>query len=231
MGTKFCLTFALKESIEDDPIDALSVREDPMHPFYHDILLDRDGTVIEDRHYLHDPDQIRFLPGALPGLQALVRAGCRLFVVTNQSGIGRGYFSRDDYDNVERRLDHLLARHGVVLSASAYCPHSPSDTCSCRKPAPGLVQTLIEHHGLQPRRSIVIGDKKSDIRLAETAGLGGGILVATGKGRQEAEHLGCPPLGEEAYLECEQSPAGAPVLFARDLEAAAEWILKAPPAA
>lgn len=196
-----------------------------MQPRFSDIVLDRDGTVIEDRHYLCAPEDIRFLPGAVTALQRLTHAGCRLFVLTNQSGIGRGYFSQEQYHAVQRHLDQLLAHYGVVLNASLFCPHAPSAACSCRKPAPGMLRALEHDHGLVPRRSIVIGDKRSDLQLAQTGELAGAILVATGKGEETAQSLDLAPLQHHAYREGEYAPGIGHFVFARDLTAAAQWLV------
>ncbi|NHZ48831.1 HAD-IIIA family hydrolase, partial [Nitratidesulfovibrio liaohensis] len=112
------------------------------------VLLDRDGTVIEDRHYLSDPSGVTLLPGAARGLAALAAAGARLFLVTNQSGIARGYFTEADLHACNARLDELLGEHGVSLADTAFCPHGPDDGCACRKPAPGMWLTLRDRHGL-----------------------------------------------------------------------------------
>jgi len=93
------------------------------------VLLDRDGTVIEDRHYLSDPSGVALLPGAAAGLAALAAAGARLFLVTNQSGIGRGYFTEADLHACNARLSDLLRGHGVCLADTAFCPHGPDDGC------------------------------------------------------------------------------------------------------
>lgn len=204
--------------------DARSPYGGAMQPRLSDIVLDRDGTVIEDRHYLCTPEDVCFLPGAVAALQRLTRAGCRLFVLTNQSGIGRGYFSQEQYYAVQRHLDHLLAHYGVVLNASLFCPHSPTAACSCRKPAPGLIHALEHDHGLEPGRSIVIGDKASDLQLAQTGGLAGAVLVATGKGEDTAQSLGLAPLQHEAYREEQHASGMGRFVFARDLQAAAEWL-------
>ncbi len=102
-------------------------------------LLDRDGTIIAERSYLSDPDQVELLPGTVEGLRRLQRMGCGLVVITNQSGIGRGYFTETQLARIHERMKALLAREQVRLDGIYICPHRPEEHCSCRKPEPGLV--------------------------------------------------------------------------------------------
>ena len=148
------------------------------------VLLDRDGTIIADRHYLKDPAGVELLPGAAAGLKALQELGLGLLVVSNQSGLGRGYFREEDLWAVHMRLRQLLADQGVQLEGSYYCPHTPDDACACRKPGTGLVQEAAASHGLEPSQCFVIGDKLSDVALGLALG-GVSILVRTGQGREQ----------------------------------------------
>ena len=102
------------------------------------VFLDRDGTLVRDAGYVHRIEDYALLPGVVPALRRLAAAGFGLAVVTNQSGIGRGLFSLADYHAFERHLEADLARQGVPLAASFFCPHRPDEGCACRKPAPGL---------------------------------------------------------------------------------------------
>lgn len=147
-------------------------------------FLDRDGTIIVERHYLHDPAAVVLLPGAVDGLRALQELGFRLVVVTNQSGVGRGYFTQADVDAVHARLEALLATAGVRLDGIYCCPHRPEEGCACRKPATGLVDRACAELGLDPRTSVMIGDKASDIELGARCGMAT-ILVRTGYGAGE----------------------------------------------
>lgn len=195
------------------------------------VLLDRDGTVIEDRHYLSDPEGVVLLPGAARGLAALVAAGARLFLVTNQSGIGRGYFGAAALRACNTRLGALLHRHGVVLTDTAFCPHAPDDGCVCRKPAPGMWRLLRDRHGLNAATAAMVGDKAEDVAFGRAAGLGRVVLVLTGKGRAAARALSVPVPEGDAPV-CEPDPAGLaarpdwPHAVARDLAAAAAWLLR-----
>lgn len=157
------------------------------------IVLDRDGTIIEDRHYLHDPAGVRLLPGAARALAAQSAKGIRLFVATNQSGIGRGYFRIRDYKSVQEEMLRLLACQGAGIEKSVFCPHAPEEECSCRKPKTGMWESLSRECGLRPQETAVIGDKASDILFGRNSGLGLCILVMTGDGRKEAEKLNIRP--------------------------------------
>ncbi len=154
------------------------------------VFLDRDGTVVEEVKYLADPARVVLIPGALEALAALRAAGYALVVVTNQSGIARGFFSEEDYHAVARRLDELLAGAGLVLDATHFCPHHPeiSGACDCRKPATGLHRKAAEELGLDLTRSYFVGDRVLDLLPALELG-GEGILVRTGYGRREEEEL------------------------------------------
>jgi len=140
-----------------------------------------------EREYLADPEGVELIPGAVDGLRALQKAGFALVVVTNQSGIARGLYDRAAFDAVQRRLEELLAAQGILLDGVYLCPHHPDvdGPCDCRKPAPGLYRRAADQLGLDPARSLFIGDKLSDVQPA--AGFGGtGVLVRTGYGAASA---------------------------------------------
>jgi D-glycero-D-manno-heptose 1,7-bisphosphate phosphatase len=145
------------------------------------VLLDRDGTIIVERHYLADPNGVELLPGAIEGLRHIRDLGLGLVVVTNQSGVGRGFFDVQRVEMVHTRLREMLAQHGICLDGVYFCPHSPEDGCECRKPRPGLVHRAAEELHFDPQAAFVIGDKPCDIelgwRLRATT-----VLVKTGYG-------------------------------------------------
>lgn len=145
------------------------------------VLLDRDGTIIEDKHYLSDPEGVELLPGAAKGLKRMQDLGFGLAVLSNQSGIGRGYFDAASVDACNERLAELLAEHGVAIDGFYYCPHGPDEGCGCRKPAPGLMEQAARELGFDPGESIMIGDKSADMGLGRGVGATT-ILVLTGKG-------------------------------------------------
>jgi histidinol-phosphate phosphatase family protein len=152
------------------------------------VFLDRDGTIIHDAHYLADPAGVRLLPGAAEAIARLNAAGIPVVVATNQSGIGRGYFSEADFLAVQARVEELLAAEGAKVDAVYHCPHAPDaePPCDCRKPGVGLFLRAAEEHGLDPARSWYVGDRLRDLAPAERLG-GRGILVRAGAGHGEAE--------------------------------------------
>jgi len=152
------------------------------------VFLDRDGTIIEDPGYLDRPEGVRLISGAAAGLARLNAAGIPAVIVTNQSGIARGYYGWEQYRAVKARLDELLAREGARIDATFVCPHHPSVTgpCTCRKPAPRLFEEAAETLRIDLARAVWIGDRMSDVEPA--LGFGGtGILVLTGEGAGHAE--------------------------------------------
>lgn len=186
------------------------------------ILLDRDGTIIKDKHYLSEPEEIEFYQGSLDTLRAMRAAGLNLFLITNQSGIGRGYFSLQDYYRVHDVLVEYLAREGITFKDSLFCPHAPEDGCTCRKPGTGLWEKLSSRCGLLPENSAIIGDKKSDILFGHNCGLAASILVCTGRGSKTLSEMG---LGLQDQEWIQPTPGtGLPTLVARDLSAVWKWL-------
>jgi histidinol-phosphate phosphatase family protein len=140
------------------------------------IFLDKDGTLVEDVPYNVDPAAIRLSAGAAAGLAALHAAGYRLVVVSNQSGVARGYFAEEALAGVEERLRELLAECGVPLAGFYYCPHHPEGVhgryaiaCACRKPNPGLLLKAAVDHGIELRHSWLIGDILDDVEAGRRA--------------------------------------------------------------
>nr|WP_223884614.1 HAD-IIIA family hydrolase [Micromonospora craniellae] len=144
------------------------------------VLLDRDGTLVEDVPYNGDPDKVRPMPGARAALDRLRAAGLRLAVVTNQSGLARGLFTEADLHRVRRRVEALLG----PFDSWQVCPHDDGDGCACRKPAPGLVHAAARTLGTVPARCVMIGDIGRDVTAALAAGAAG-ILVPTPVTRAE----------------------------------------------
>ncbi len=141
-------------------------------------FLDRDGTLIEDAHYLADPDGVHLLPNAAPAIVLLNDANVLAVVVTNQSGIAQGLLSEAQYDKTRVRLIELLASAGARLDATYHCPHHPSvsGNCDCRKPGPGMYRQAAREHHIDLARSLYVGDRRRDVEPAlELHGVG--ILV------------------------------------------------------
>jgi D,D-heptose 1,7-bisphosphate phosphatase len=141
------------------------------------IFLDKDGTLVEDVPYNVDPGRIRLAPGAHEGAQLLHAAGFLLIVISNQSGVARGYFAEAALAGVERRLAELLAPVGAPLTGFYYCPHSPEGSvrdyvaaCDCRKPRPGLILRAANEHGLDPADCWFVGDILNDVEAGHRAG-------------------------------------------------------------
>jgi heptosyltransferase-2 len=175
------------------------------------VFLDRDGTLNEDTGYVKSPGELKLLPGVGAALARLARAGGRLIVVTNQSGVARGYFTSRDLEAIHARLRLLLAEDGVTLQGLYHCPHHPDDRCPCRKPAPGMVNRAVAEWQVDLSRAYVIGDSVRDVELAKQVGATS-LLVMTG------------PLGKEALADLE-ARALAPDHVAEALPQAVEWII------
>ena len=201
------------------------------------VFLDRDGTLSEEIGYIHEADIARYalLPRTAEGLKRLAAAGYALVVLTNQSGVARGYFPASTVEKVHARLRELLAAQGARVDAIYYCPHHPEPLaaadngqmpagrvvatpvaalnidCDCRKPKPGLAMTAASELGLDLAKSWMLGDKNADLGLAKAAGLQGGILVRTGYGEETLKKL--------------QDKGQTPTYVAADLMAAADIIL------
>jgi D-glycero-D-manno-heptose 1,7-bisphosphate phosphatase len=151
------------------------------------VFLDRDGTIVEDPGFLHEPEKVQLLPGAAEAIRRLNAAGYRVIVVTNQSGIARGRYTVRDYEAVQERLGVLLAAQGAHLDGAYFCPHHPllSGPCECRKPGVKLFRDAQAAFDIDFARSWWVGDRLSDVqpaRLLRGDEDGGGILVATGEG-------------------------------------------------
>ena len=151
------------------------------------IILDRDGTLILDKNYLGNPDGVELLPNVSKGLLRLGQFGYKFVVVSNQSGVGRGYFTKNDMDAVNKRVSELLFSGGVVIEGFYSCPHLPEEKCLCRKPEIGLVESAAKELNFRLDEVLcVIGDKESDIKLASNIGVMS-LLLATGYGKHEYE--------------------------------------------
>lgn len=172
------------------------------------VLLDRDGTIIREKNYLASPDEVELLPGAARGLRRLQQAGYGLIVITNQSGVGRGYLTEEALSQIHWTLEKALGDKGVRLDAIYYCPHTPEDNCACRKPKTEMAERAAARFAFNVEDAVVIGDKPCDIELGQRCG-NRTILVRTGYGRQyERAEL-------KADFVCDDLMAAADALLAR----------------
>jgi len=141
------------------------------------IFLDRDGVIVEDTGYISSPEELVLFPDVLPVLKQLQHS-FRLIVVTNQSGVARGYFTEEDLFAINERVIQMLAGYGIGLDAIYYCPHHPEEgigeyrvECECRKPKPGLLRLATEEFGIELDKSFLIGDKDIDIQAGRAIGI------------------------------------------------------------
>ena len=156
-------------------------------------FLDRDGTIIEEVGYLDRAERVEFYPWTIDAIRVLNRAGLAVVMVTNQSGIARGFFTEAVVDEVHRQMAAMLAEGGAHIDAYYYCPHHPdgkvpgyAQACDCRKPGRGLVDRAVRELGVEPTRSFVVGDRWLDVALGRTVGADT-ILVRTGYGVSEEQ--------------------------------------------
>ncbi|RCX32837.1 D-glycero-beta-D-manno-heptose 1,7-bisphosphate 7-phosphatase [Thioalbus denitrificans] len=179
------------------------------------IILDRDGVINEDSDaYIKSPEEWVPIPGSLEAIARLNRAGWTVAVATNQSGVGRGLYDRATLDRIHARMNAALAAAGGRVDALYYCPHTPEDHCTCRKPLPGLLESIARHYGVSLAGVPAIGDSLRDLQAAVAVDARP-ILVRTGKGEQTLTNPDLPP--------------GTPVY--PDLAAAVTGLLNSEPAA
>ena len=148
------------------------------------VFIDRDGTIMEDRDYCSDPSDVKLFPGALEALRRLKSNGFKLIIMTNQSGIGRGLFTLDQYRAVEAEVLRQLG--AGLIDATYFCPHLPSQQCSCRKPATGMILEATREYQIDLSRSFLVGDKEIDVECARNAGVRS-IRVKTGPQRDTSD--------------------------------------------
>jgi len=180
------------------------------------IFLDRDGTINDDRNaeYISKVEDFTFLPGSIEALKLLQDSGFQLIIITNQSGIGRKYYTEEDYQRLTKYMLHELEKDEIKIKAIYYCSHSPESKCACRKPNPLMIEKAVNEHNVDISNSYMIGDKTSDITMGVEAKKVFGdkckiktILVQTGKAGKDGRY-----------------PNAKPDHIAENLLAAAKWI-------
>ena len=158
----------------DAVVDANS---SPSTPLRRAVFLDRDGVINRDTGYVRRIEEFEFLDGVFEALWEIQRRGYLLLVVTNQSGIDRGFYTDEDFQRVNAWMLQQLASNDIIVKGVYYCPHVPEAGCACRKPAPGLILRAQREHHVDLPRSWLVGDKSSDIEAAYRAGVGHTLLV------------------------------------------------------
>ncbi|MFI5181370.1 MAG: D-glycero-alpha-D-manno-heptose-1,7-bisphosphate 7-phosphatase [Thermoanaerobaculia bacterium] len=156
------------------------------------LFLDRDGTIMVEKGFPKDPAEVELIPGAGAAIRHLRSLGLRAAVISNQSGIGRGYLTHEDVARVNARLAELLAAEGAALDGLYYCPHAPEDGCACRKPQRTLLDRAARELGGDLASSFFVGDKKDDVDAGRNVGATT-FLVRTGYGEKQAFPVGAGP--------------------------------------
>jgi len=168
------------------------------------VFLDRDGVITEDIGYVHKIEDFKLVQNAVEGLKLL--KDYKLFIVTNQSGIGRGYYTLEDFLNYNNQVLKELKKHKIKIEKTYYCPHKPEDNCGCRKPKTRFLKDAEKEFGIELKKSFIIGDRKSDFEMGRNAGCKT-IHVLTGNGIHAKNDV-------------------KPDYLAKDLLDAAKWVLK-----
>jgi D-glycero-D-manno-heptose 1,7-bisphosphate phosphatase len=177
------------------------------------VFLDRDGVINRDSTaYIKSPDEFEFLPRSLSAIQKLTQNHIKTIVITNQSAINRGMISPETLDAIHAAMTTAVEAQGGAIDDIFFCPHTPQEECSCRKPAPGMIHKARKAHGIDLAFAAMVGDSAKDIACARRAGVRYAVLVETGNFNQAQHEL------QDLNLE--------PDWVARDLFAAVEWILE-----
>jgi D-glycero-D-manno-heptose 1,7-bisphosphate phosphatase len=151
------------------------------------VFLDRDGVINKEKDYVYKIDEFHFIDGVFDACLEMSKAGYRLVVITNQAGIARGYYTEDDFNHLTKWMLNEFQQHDIEIDDVYHCPHHPVHgvgeylcDCDCRKPAPGMILRAAKEHSLDLRRSILVGDKATDIEAGRAAGIGCCVMVLTG---------------------------------------------------
>ena len=143
------------------------------------LFLDRDGTLNVEKNYVYKVEDFEFTDGIIELIKAYQKDGFLIFVITNQAGIARGYYTEQDYQVLTEWMTGMLKSYGIKITKVYHCPHHPEVTgkCECRKPSPGMILDAINEFNINPSKSVLIGDKKSDILAGENAGIGKNLFI------------------------------------------------------
>ena len=144
------------------------------------IFLDRDGVINHEVNYLHKISDLKFIDGIFEACISFKKLGYQIIIISNQSGISRGYYSDEDYHKLTKWLVNKFKQNNVNLLDTFYCPHSPKDQCNCRKPKPGMFLQAKKIHNIDMKKSWMIGDQETDIQAAMASGIKNTILVESG---------------------------------------------------
>lgn len=171
------------------------------------IILDRDGVINQDPGYVHKVEDLKFFPDVFKALN-LLKKNFKFIIITNQSGIGRGYYTEQDFHKFNKKLVEELKKENIVIEKTYYCPHAPEEKCDCRKPNPTFIKQAEKEFNIDLKNSFVIGDHPRDITLGKNAGCKA-IYLLTGHGEKHKQEL-----------------TQKPDFTANNLLEAAQWILK-----
>ena len=153
------------------------------------VFLDRDGVINIEKDYLYKVEDFEFIDGVFEALRMFQKHGFKLFIITNQSGIGRDYYSKEDFLKLTSWMIEEFNKRDIIISQVEYCPHGPEDNCFCRKPKIGMIENILKNHKIDLENSWLIGDKSSDIKCAINAKIGNTIQVKSGHSFDEKSSL------------------------------------------
>jgi D,D-heptose 1,7-bisphosphate phosphatase len=189
------------------------------------VFLDRDGTITEEVGYLDRMEKLQLIPGAAEAIRLINKSGMKSVVITNQSGVARGFFDEAFVEKIHTYLRDILRAEGALIDAFYFCPHHPTEgragylkICDCRKPAPGMFLRAAEELRIDPNHSYMVGDTLKDIEAGARAGTRG-VLVRTGCGKESVAALAAGP-------ESKDGATVRPAHIAADLREAVAWIME-----
>ena len=151
------------------------------------LFLDRDGVINLEKNYLYKIEDFEFFDGIFNSLKKIETLGYKIFVITNQSGISRGYYTLEDFKKLTTWMIEEFKKNGITIYEVELCPHGPNDNCKCRKPKIGMIENILKKHEIDLEKSWLVGDKSSDIKCAKNAGIKNTIQVKSGHSFDENE--------------------------------------------